>query len=169
MYLEKDLYLFKIFGNSFGQVFLRKAWFDLEFQILYLFFFIHNKFFGFYFDYLIVFPSFKTILLTSHLTHNQSDLPLILVPAGIWSYITSKSSRSSRPEVFCKNGVLRNFAKFSGKHLYQILFFNEVAGLRPELYQNENLAQLNFSKFLRTPFFIEHLWTTAFGRFRNNI
>ena len=26
-------------------------------------------------------------------------------------------NRSSRPEVFCKKGVLRNFAKFTGKHL----------------------------------------------------
>ena len=31
--------------------------------------------------------------------------------------------RSSRPEVFCKKGVLRNFAKFTGKHLCQSLFF----------------------------------------------
>ena len=37
--------------------------------------------------------------------------------------------RSSRPEVFCK-GVLRNFAKFTGKHLCQSLFFNKVSGLR---------------------------------------
>ena len=29
--------------------------------------------------------------------------------------------RSSRPEVFCKKVVLRNFAKFAGKHLYQSL------------------------------------------------
>ena len=36
-------------------------------------------------------------------------------------------SRSSRPEVFCKKGVLRNFAKFTGKHLCQSLFFNKVA------------------------------------------
>ena len=34
----------------------------------------------------------------------------------------------SRPEVFCKKGVLRNFTKFTGKHLYQSLFFNKVAG-----------------------------------------
>ena len=34
------------------------------------------------------------------------------------------------PEVFCKKGVLRNFAKFTGKHLCQILFFNKVAGLQ---------------------------------------
>ena len=28
-------------------------------------------------------------------------------------------------------GVLRNFAKFTGKHLCQSLFFNKGAGLRP--------------------------------------
>ena len=39
--------------------------------------------------------------------------------------------RSSRLEVFCRKGVLRNFAKFTGKHLCQSLFFNKVAGLRP--------------------------------------
>ena len=30
--------------------------------------------------------------------------------------------------VFCKKGILRNFAKFTGKHLRQSLFFNKVAG-----------------------------------------
>ena len=34
--------------------------------------------------------------------------------------------KSRRPEVFCKKGVLRNFAKFTGKHLYQSLFFDKV-------------------------------------------
>ena len=33
--------------------------------------------------------------------------------------------RSSHPQVFCKKGVLRNFAKFTGKHLCQGLFFNK--------------------------------------------
>ena len=32
-------------------------------------------------------------------------------------------------EVFCKKDVLRNFAMFTRKHLYQGLFFNNVAGL----------------------------------------
>ena len=45
-----------------------------------------------------------------------------------------QSARSSRPEVFCKKGVLRNFAKFTGKHLCQSLFLNKVAGLRPEIF-----------------------------------
>ena len=33
-----------------------------------------------------------------------------------------KSYRSSRPGVFCTNDVLRNFAKFIGKHLCPGLF-----------------------------------------------
>ena len=42
--------------------------------------------------------------------------------------------RSSRPEVICEKGVLRNFAKFTGKHLCQSLFFNKVAGGRLQIY-----------------------------------
>ena len=34
------------------------------------------------------------------------------------------------PEVFYKKGGLRNFTKFTGKHLCQSLFLNKVAGLR---------------------------------------
>ena len=34
-----------------------------------------------------------------------------------------KTFGSSRPEVFCKKGALRNFTKFTGKHLCQGLFF----------------------------------------------
>ena len=43
-------------------------------------------------------------------------------------HFISPKNRSSRPEVACKKGVLRNFAIFAGKHLYQSLFFNKVAG-----------------------------------------
>ena len=35
------------------------------------------------------------------------------------------TARSSHPGVFCRKGVLRNFAKFTGKHLCQSLFFNK--------------------------------------------
>ena len=34
------------------------------------------------------------------------------------------------PEVFHKNDVLKNFAKLTGKHLCQSLFFDKIAGLR---------------------------------------
>ena len=60
--------------------------------------------------------------------------------------------------MFGKKGVLKNFAKFTRKHLYQILFVNEVAGLRP--IKKETLAQVfpvNFVKFLKAHFFTEHL------------
>ena len=40
----------------------------------------------------------------------------------------NSSSRSSRPEALCKKSVLKNLAKFIGKHLCQSLFFNKVAG-----------------------------------------
>ena len=45
----------------------------------------------------------------------------------------SYTYKSGRPKVFCKKVVLRNFAKFTGKHLCQSLFLNKVAGLRPEI------------------------------------
>ena len=38
---------------------------------------------------------------------------------------------SQELEVLCKKGVLRNFAKFIGKHQCQSLFFNKVAVHRP--------------------------------------
>ena len=60
------------------------------------------------------------------------------------------------PEEFCEKGVLRNFAKFRGKQLWQSLFFNKVAGLRPATLLKKRLWQrcfpVNFVKFLRTPF-----------------
>ena len=69
--------------------------------------------------------------------------------------------RSSRPDVFCEKGVFRNFVKFTGKHLRQGLFFNKVAGLRPATLLKKRLwcrcFPVNFTKFLRTPFFKEHI------------
>ena len=60
------------------------------------------------------------------------------------------------PEVLYKKGVLRNFQKFTGKHLYQSLFFNKVVGLRSatllETRPWHRCFPVNFAKFLRTPF-----------------
>ena len=74
---------------------------------------------------------------------------------------TSFNARSNRPKVFCKKEVLENYPKFTGKHLCQSLFFNKVAGLRPATLLKKKLWYrcflMNFGKFSRTPFFIEHL------------
>ena len=70
-------------------------------------------------------------------------------------------SRSSRPEVFSKKAVLRNFAKFTGKRLCPSLFFHKVAGLRPPTLLKKRLGHgcfsMNFAKLLRIPLFMEHL------------
>ena len=54
-----------------------------------------------------------------------------------------------------KIGVLKNFAKFTGKHLCQILFLNKVAGLRPATLLKKRLwyrcFPVNFAKCLRAP------------------
>ena len=39
--------------------------------------------------------------------------------------------RSSRPDVFCIKGVLENFAKFAGKHLWILQNFPEHLCQRP--------------------------------------
>ena len=54
--------------------------------------------------------------------------------------------RSSRPEVFFQQGVLRNFAKFAGKHLCQSL-------QTCNFIKKETLVKV-FSR----GFFKEHLW-----------
>ena len=60
------------------------------------------------------------------------------------------------PEVFYKKGLLKTFAKFTGKHLCQSLFFNKVAGLRSATLLKMRLwyrcFPVNFAKFWRTPF-----------------
>ena len=50
--------------------------------------------------------------------------------------IRAGEDRSSRQEVFCKKGVLKNFVKLTGKHLCQGLFFNK-----------ETLTQVFFCEF----------------------
>ena len=60
------------------------------------------------------------------------------------------------PEVFCKKGVLRNFAKFTGKHLCQSLFFNKACNFIKE----ETLAQVlscEFCEISKNIFFTENL------------
>ena len=68
---------------------------------------------------------------------------------------------SSRPEVFCAKGVLKNLTKLSRKQLCLSLFFNKVKGLRLPALLKKRLQQrcspVNFVKFSRTALLIEHL------------
>ena len=60
--------------------------------------------------------------------------------------------------------LLRNFAKFTGKHLCQSLFFNKVAGWCLNFIKKLTLAQVfsyEFCKTSKNSFFTEHLRATA--------
>ena len=68
--------------------------------------------------------------------------------------ISHLNVRSSHQRCSIKKGVLRNFAKSTGKHLCQSLFFSKVAGAC-NFIKKGTLAQefsSGFCKFLRTPF-----------------
>ena len=86
------------------------------------------------------------------ITHHEA---FITLPSDNLNPPVLIKSRSSRPEVFCRKGVLRNFAKSTGKHLCHSLFFNKVAGLKKEaLAQVFSCEFCEISKsifFYRTP------------------
>ena len=59
-------------------------------------------------------------------------------------------------EMFYNKGVLKNFTRFTEKHLCQRLFFCKVPGLRPETLLKKSLWHRcfpeDFTKFLKTSF-----------------
>ena len=61
--------------------------------------------------------------------------------------------RSSHQKCSVKQYVLRNFAKFRGKHLRQSLFFNKIAGTATLLKKRllHRCFPVNFAKFLKIP------------------
>ena len=89
------------------------------------------------------------------------------------SQIHSQSIRSNHQKCSVKKGVLRNFAKFTGKHLYQSLFFNKVSGGACNFLKKETLTQVfscEFCEISMNIFLTEHLWATASEAFwKSNI
>ena len=77
-------------------------------------------------------------------------------------------NRNSHRRCSVKKNVLRNFAKFTGKHLCQSLFLNKVADLRPATLLKKRLWQRCFLVWIswnfQNTFFTEHLQTTASER-----
>ena len=60
--------------------------------------------------------------------------------------------RNSRPEVFCKKGVLKNFAKFTRKHFCRLLAV---------LLKKILVFSCKFFGVFKNNFFVEHLQTAA--------
>ena len=75
-----------------------------------------------------------------------SHMLVITLEPYIKLKFSEDTNRSSRPEVFYKKDVLRNFAKFIGKHLCQGLFYNKVAGLRLVTGNVSFQLSINFAK-----------------------
>ena len=78
--------------------------------------------------------------------------------------------KSSHAEVLCKKSVLKSFAKFTEKHLYQSLFFDKVAGLSPTTLLKKTLWHrsfpLNFAKNFNNTFFLWNTSGSCFWRLR---
>ena len=106
-----------------------------------------------------------------HLYVEKCHLTYLPKPTSITSFTLTVSHnhnfRSSHRRCSLKKGVLRKFSKFIGKQLCQSLFFNKVAGLRPQacnFIRKETLAQIfscEFCEIFKNTFFTEHLRTTA--------
>ena len=87
----------------------------------------------------------------------------------IYELLSEKQiNKSSHWRCSLRKGVLRNFVKFTGKHLRQSLFFNKAAGLRSDtgkkLCQEKTLApafSYEFCEISKNTFFTEHLRETA--------
>ena len=81
-----------------------------------------------------------------------------VLPRGIHE-INSTSRRSQR-RYSVKNGVIKNFGKFTGQHLCHSLF-NKVTGIKPATLLKRRLWHrffpVNIAKFLRTSFFTDCL------------
>ena len=74
--------------------------------------------------------------------------------ARIFSKTFRFIERNSHQRCSMKKGVLRNFTKFTGKHLCQSLFFNKVADLRLATFLKRGSGIGVFLWFLRN--FLEH-------------
>ena len=68
------------------------------------------------------------------------------------------------PDVLYDIGVLKIFAKLTGKHLRQSLFFNKIAGLRPAtLFKKRfwHMFSCEFCQIFKKTFFTDYFRTTA--------
>ena len=80
----------------------------------------------------------------------------------VWFYVLNvmfrlcKIVRSSRLQMFYKIVTLRNFAKFTGKHQYRNLLYNNVSGWKRELN-----FKAEFCEISKTIYFIQHPRTVA--------
>ena len=69
------------------------------------------------------------------------SVPVMIGASSISLGSLRMRSQKQPPEVVYKKSVLRNFAKFIGKHLCQSLFFNKVEGSACNAVKKESLVR----------------------------
>ena len=62
-----------------------------------------------------------------------------------------KEHRNSCPKMFCKKGFLRNFTKFTGKHLCQSLYFIKTKEILAQVFSCEICENSKNTFSYRTP------------------
>ena len=70
------------------------------------------------------------------------------------------NDRINCPEVSCKKGVLKNFSKFTGKHLCQILVLKKLQSLACNFIKKEILTQAfscEFCEISKNTFFYRNI------------
>ena len=80
----------------------------------------------------------------------------IKIPKRLRASFSMLLFRRSHQRCSVSKGVLRNFEKFTGKHLCQSLFFNEDASRPATLLKKRfwhRCFPMNFAKFLKNNFF----------------
>ena len=104
------------------------------------------------------------------ISNYRSSCPEVFCKRGILRNFTKFTGIHPRQSLFFNKvtglrPVLRNFTNFTGKQPCQILFYNKVPGLRPATLLKKRLLDrcfpVIFVKFLRTPFYTEHLSVAA--------
>ena len=85
-----------------------------------------------------------------------------------WWETRRAMTRSSRSQMFFKIGVLGNIVNFTGKHLYSSHFLIKACNFIKKRLR-DRCFPVNFAKFLRTPFFTEHLQWLLLNNAVNNL
>ena len=79
-------------------------------------------------------------LLAEKHSYTRTNTVIVVINHKKWTFplkVSLQNVKSSHRRCSLQKGILRNFAKLTGKHLCQSLFFNKVAILlkkKPELY-----------------------------------
>ena len=111
--------------------------------------------------YIAFYSKCEVNLFSVSLVSNSVFMRWKLFLTGVLFLEKQPTIESSSPEVFCKKGVLGNFAKLTGKHLWQSLFLIKLQAPPATLLKKRlwhKCFPVNFAKLLTTPFLIEHLW-----------